>query len=239
MNRLAFLVIALCATASWAHAALDITFEQPEYIVSPLNGQDGWTTQSASWYVVASDPIAGLQSAHVDSTNSANFSLVGQDFQDVTTVSGLMRVDPAGAFPATSGSFFLENTSAQFFLGVWANSDRNLYYLNSTSTAWINTGMSYSENDVLQLTAVLNFTSQKFDLTLTNLTTPNEISVFGAGFSSLTTTETALGNILLTGQGAAFDNISVQAIPEPKVIAFLFLVGILAVGNRCKPAFRG
>lgn len=235
-SRLALAMVVLGLTASWCQAAALITFEAPGYTVNPLNGQNGWVTTSSSWYVTNDDPIAGLQSAHVDGASTAQLSPVGQDLQNGTSVGGLMEIDPTGAQPATLGNFFLENTNAQYFVGIWANPNRSLYYLNSNSTAWINTGLTYDVNEVIQFTVTLDFTNQNYDLTLLNLTTSVGNTYQDVAFSDPTTTAEALGFVTVYGQGAKYDNITV--VPEPGVLGFLALAGMLFAGSRTRMASR-
>jgi hypothetical protein len=207
----------LSATVNSASASLYIDFEAPTYTSgAPLNGQAGWTAGSANY--VNTPAIAGSASAFVyeQNTGPAVFSIASQSFSEITLFSGLIRANDPAAYSLSSSTaiVLLTNTESNTYIAFLAN-DNTFSYLNSDRTAWNSTGISYSYGDILSFEATLNFTTQTFDLTVTNLTTSSGTFLNSLSFSDPTTIAQASGLLQLGGQSASYDNLSLQAVPEP------------------------
>jgi hypothetical protein len=220
--------------ASWAQASVLYSFEAPTYTGgSPLNGQDGWTATGTN--TVYSAGLAGSQSAKLTS-GTATHSLAGAGFTDVTEFSELIYGQ------AISGSQYIETQLkanngatevpfAKFGYQYMAGHGFDIYGYDGSTGVQVQP-LNYF--DTYSVTASVNFATQKYDVTFTDVTEGHTYShtFSGLSFENSITREQAEANssVSLAVGGnwyGIIDNVALTStLPEPSTLILLLTSGL-------------
>ena len=197
-------------------------FEAPTYLGSSngtvaLAGQDGWTADygvaNAVMNVASGHVIpAGDQAAYLSGYGYARHSLAAITFADGTEFSWLQRVY------ADWNTTDLNNGDGYTYTEVTFEADGSVYALSGGSGS-VDTGVTWtaglSGGDTFKVREVLDFTNQRYNVFLTNLTagTP-EVDTGWYNFWTPTTAEGASGGdysevLLRLRSGGTYDNVEI------------------------------
>jgi hypothetical protein len=231
---IALTLLAVIGFASWARASVLYSFEAPTYGAnSPLNGQDGWTATGTN--TVYSAGLAGSQSAKLTS-GTATHSLAGAGFTDVTEFSELIYGQAVGGseyietqLKANNGA--TEVPFAKFGYQYLPGHGFDVYAYDGGDVVSVQP-LNYF--DTYSVAASVNFATQKYDVTFTDLTEGHTYShtISGLSFENSITREQAEANssVSLAVGGnwyGILDNVALTStLPEPSTLMLLLTSGL-------------
>jgi hypothetical protein len=240
MNKgiaIALTLLAVLGFASWAQASVLYDFEPSTYSAgASLNGQGGWSATNATVY--SAGLVAGsTQSAQIHN-GSATHSLAGAGFTDVTQFSTTIYGSAVGgseyyelALTANNGS-----TEVPFaWLGYeYLPGQGFLVYAHSGGDVPQAAPPSPVDFDTYSVTATVNFATQKYDVTFTNLTTGHESVTTLSDLSFVNSISKAQAeadsHVSLTVGGNWYgyaDNVALTSTaPEPSALMLLLTSGL-------------
>jgi hypothetical protein len=233
-------MVAVLGCASLAQASLFVDFESPTYTTGAINGQDGWTSTGGGVYGSPFN-IAGAQSMEPGIGDTATYrSLAGTGYTDSTTFTTMLEFYPA--YGAEAELYLDAGNSTIIAFGAESRDGWNI--VRRDDVGWHNLASSYQSSPTLRLfaEATINFTTQTYDLTMTDMNnTANTWSVSGANFvQSVTKAQAEAGGWVTFYRGGMdffVDNIGINATapaPEPSTLALLTIAcaGLLAYAWR-------
>ncbi len=218
----------LSAFASPARANVMITFEKPTYTTGTLEGQDGWSTTTATspgqvYATGTSGDYVGGQAARGYTGVSGQSTYIGtralgENFGPTATISA--------DFYASSGATYLGGVG----LAQFGMANLNFYARGGSSTQV--TGNAVTSQHWYHLTATFNTTAGTMTLTALDLTNHSAPVATGITNQVLPLGDMSSWNtISLRADVTGVDNIAVS-VPEPASLSLLALGGFLVAWPR-------
>jgi hypothetical protein len=215
--------VLLMAAGPAGAAMLGWDFEPPTYTNGNLAGQDGWTAVSGTPTVTSTAPLAGLQSALLDSEGeSVTHSLASQTFLNNGTEFSFLTKGTADS----QGILELLDTSNTPYLAVATRFGANITVKSGANQLSLGT---FNIGDVYKITLSFDFPNDTFSVTAMNLSAVQELTAYSGvafAYSSLETTTSAQGQLKIRGYSyggafaATYDNLQF-AVPEPLTLGLL------------------
>jgi hypothetical protein len=254
VNGVVGLALLMSLLASQAAFAAVVDFESPTYATGEIVAQNGWVrggyigpgfNVNGTTVVSTTAPLSGAQSFSYDQNTTA----AGTAASDVAkaslitapggtagadlTVSYLLSVTGNATNPTGSAGLFLSNAASSGSSPMFA---RIVGTTLDTGTGPI-AGFVYTPGQVLRVTYGVDFDAQNFQLTVFNQTTNTTDFQGTRGFFAAYPATGPGGSyvvdvgLFLRGGSAKFDDITLNAVPEPVGISSL-LIGLAFIGTR-------
>lgn len=239
----------ILAGAAVSSGAIIANFEQPTYTAGTheISGIDGWTravgaanggwvSPAGAWGPPTYPILEGSQSwvQYANEQYVRGWGSAASEVSDGATLSALVR-------PGTMGSgfvgFYLNATSSTNLpvAGIRMNYDGTNYLFRMANASGGAYGPSFTPTDTYKLELVLDFTNATATGYATDVTTSGPRTSIGSIAFSNNGNIIANGGVQLYTAGGnypVYDDIQVNAVPEPAMLGLLGLGGLVLMRRR-------